>query len=148
MKTNLLAQFGIAHHLRDLLQDLLSRLVVRMGLAGKQELHRALGIVDHRGQALDVGEDQVGALVGGEAAREADGQRIGREHLVETVEDFLRLAAAGGLFVRAVPGEVEQLGLEAEMRFPKFAVVHVFDRGPGLLVAARGSASPTPRCRS
>ena len=137
----LVAELGVAHHARDLLQDSLSRLVVRMRLAGEQELHRALGIVDHRGQALDVGEDQVGALVGGEPAREADGQRIGREHFVQPVERLLRFAAARGLFAGAVAGEIEQLGLQAEVRLPEFAVVDAFDGCPGALVAARGSAS-------
>ncbi len=42
-------------------------------------------------QPLQVAKDQRGALVGGEAPREADGQRIGIEHLVGSFD--LRLAA-------------------------------------------------------
>ena len=59
-----------------------------MGLAGEDELHRALGVVDHGGQALDVGEDQVGALVGGEAAGEADGERVGREGFARSAAEI------------------------------------------------------------
>jgi hypothetical protein len=62
---------------------------MRMGLAGKEELHGTLGIVDHGRQSLDIGENQVGSLVGGEAAREADGQGIRGEQFAELVESLL-----------------------------------------------------------
>ncbi len=76
----LVAEPGVAHHAGNLLQDSLSRFVMRMRLAGEQELHGALGVIDHRGQALDVDENQVGPLVGREPARKPDGQRIGGKH--------------------------------------------------------------------
>ena len=82
----LVGEVGVAHHLGDLLEDALAGLVMRMGLAGEEELHRALGVVDHGGEALDVVEQQVGALVGGEAAGEADGEGVGREDLAEALE--------------------------------------------------------------
>ena len=52
--------------------------VARMGLAGEDDLHRPLGVVDQPVQAVEVLEQQVGPLVGGEAAGEAQGQRLGR----------------------------------------------------------------------
>ena len=55
-------------------------------LPAEEELHRALGVVDHGGQALDVVEDQVGALVGSEAAGEADGEGVGRQGFARNAE--------------------------------------------------------------
>ena len=62
-----------------------------MRLAGKNELHRALGIVHHRGQPFDVRQNQVGALVGGKAARKSDGQRVGAEHPAQSLQNFLAI---------------------------------------------------------
>ena len=107
----LVGEVGVAHHLGDLLQHALAGLVVRMGLAGKEELHGALGIVDHGGQPLDVGQQQVGALVGGEAAGEADGQRVGRESLAQALNRFRWFAAAFGLFHGAAADEVEEAAI-------------------------------------
>ncbi len=81
----LVGKVGVAHHFGDLLQDTLSGFVVRMGLAGEEELHGALGVVDHGGKALHVLEQQIGALVGGESAGEADGEGVGRENFAETL---------------------------------------------------------------
>ena len=141
------AELGVAHHLGDLLEDALARLVVGMGLAGEEELHGALGIVDHGGEALHVGEQQVGALVGGEAAGEADGERIGREHFAEACSSFGRLAAALCLLAGAAADEVEELRLQAEVRLPELAIVDVFDLFPGARRAAV-RCQPTPRWRS
>ena len=51
------AELRVAHHLRDLLQHALARLIERMRFAGKNKLHRPLRIVDHRSEALDVGKN-------------------------------------------------------------------------------------------
>ena len=40
-----------------------------------------VGVVHNLGQTVEVGEEQVGALVGGEAAAEADHQGVGRDAL-------------------------------------------------------------------
>ena len=63
----------------DLLDEVLAGLVGRMGLAGEDELHGALRIVDQLGQRIHLAEEQVGPLVRGEAACEADGERVGIE---------------------------------------------------------------------
>ena len=144
----LVGELGVAHHLGDLLQHTLAGLVVRVGLAGKEELHRTLGVVDHGGEPLDVGEQQVGALVGGKAAGEADGQRVGREHFAEPLQILRRLAAAFGLLARAAAHEVEQLRLQAEVRLPQLAVVDVLDLLPCLAPRALLLCQPTPRWRS
>ena len=47
-----------------------------MRLAGEQEQHRALRVAENFAQPVEVFEQQRGALVGGEAAREADGEHV------------------------------------------------------------------------
>lgn len=66
--------------LDDLADQLLPRFVGWMRLAGKNEQYRALRIGKNFAQPVEIVEQQRGALVGGEAAGEADGQhrRIGR----------------------------------------------------------------------
>ena len=63
----------------DLLQVVLAGLVGGMRLAGEHDLHRAAGGVQDAQQPIGVVEDQLGPLVAGEAAREADRQRVGIE---------------------------------------------------------------------
>ena len=48
-----------------------------MSLAGKEELHGVVGVVDNLGQTVEVGEEQVGTLVGGKATGKANEQRVG-----------------------------------------------------------------------
>ena len=50
-----------------------------MRLAREDDLHRAVGVVEQPRQPLGIAEEQRRALVGGEAAGEADGQRVGVE---------------------------------------------------------------------
>ena len=71
---------GSSAVLEDALQMVLGRLVGRMRLAGEDDLHRPVGVVEDAGEPLGIVEDQLGPLVGGEAPREADGQRVGIEH--------------------------------------------------------------------
>ena len=54
-----------------------------MGLAGEDELHRTLGIVDDGVEPVQVGEEQSRALVGREAARETDRQHVVAERLLD-----------------------------------------------------------------
>ena len=58
-----------------------------MGLAGEDELHRHLRIVDQRGERLEVLQQQVGPLVGGEPAGEADRQRVEAERAAQLRDD-------------------------------------------------------------
>ena len=60
---------------QHLLDDLLARLVLRVGLAGEDELHRPVGVAEDFGGPVDVCEDERGPLVGCEAAGKADGER-------------------------------------------------------------------------
>ncbi len=60
-------------HLAD---ELLASAVTGMGLARHQELHRPLVVLQDGLEPGDVTEQQGGALVGGETAGEADGERV------------------------------------------------------------------------
>src|SRR5208337_2292554 len=79
-------KFRIAHQLGNLLQNALARFVERVCLAGKHELHRAFRVIDHAGDFFDVGQNQIGALVGGKAAGKTDGQRIGTEDALQVLQ--------------------------------------------------------------
>src|SRR5262245_5981775 len=66
----------VTHQTGDLLQNLLSRIIARMSFAGEDELNRSLRVVDQRSEHLYVLKDEVGAFIGGEAARKTDRQGI------------------------------------------------------------------------
>ncbi len=66
--------FGV----KDAPDDVFASVVVRMRLAGENNLKFSSALGD-LAQAIEVGKNQVGALVSGGAPREADGERIGLE---------------------------------------------------------------------
>src|SRR5262249_23363927 len=135
-ENKLVAELRVAHHLRDLLEHAFARLIERMRFAGKNKLDGALRVVDHRCEAFDVGENQIGALVCGEAARKADRERVGAEYVAETNALFRRFTAAFGLFHCATAYKFEQSSFEVEMRLPKFAIVNVVDTLPDFCFGA------------
>ena len=113
---------------------------MRVRLAGEDELHRHLRVVDERGERFDVLQDQVRALVGGEAAREADGQRVEAQRAAQLRDELRRLAAALGLLRGAPPRDLDQLRLQRLMRLPQLAVVdrrRCASQKPGSLRALR-----------
>ena len=75
----------------------LPRLVRRMGLAGDDELHRALRIGQQAKQSLRVVQQQVRSLVGREAARKAQRQRVGIKEMLRLVNRLGRRAGGGQL---------------------------------------------------
>ena len=68
-----------------------------------------------------------GALVGREAAREADRQHLVVERLGELLEHQRRLAVARELLLQTAPAEVRQLQLLAPMRLPELVVGQLGD---------------------
>ena len=137
----------MAHQLRDLLQHLLAGFVAGMRLAGKNELHRTLGIVHHGSQLFDVGQNQIGPLVGGEAARKSDGQRIRTEHPAQALQHFGRLVAALGLLDHAVAHKIQQTRFQVKMGFPEFPS-STFSIPSQIAGSALCSCQPVPRWRS
>ncbi len=135
-KDEFVGELLVAHQFRDLLQHSLARIVARVRLPGENKLHGAFRVVHHQGDFFDVGEDQIGSLVGGKAPRESDGQRIRAEHPAEALQGFRGLTPALGLFDGSEPHKFQKPRLQAEMRLPKFAIVDVFNPFPDLRLAA------------
>ena len=78
-----------------------------MGLAREDELDRALGVTEDGAEAVEVGEDEDRALVGGEAAREADRQRAGIEQALDAAQVVGGEAVAGALHPHALAHEAD-----------------------------------------
>ena len=115
-----------------------------MGLAGEDDLHRPVLVVEDRRQPVEVAEDQRAALVGGEAAGEADGQRLGIEHLVGAGDLGRRGAAALELLLEPAAGEGHQPLAAAFVRPPQLGVGDVLDALPD----GRGRSAVRPTaCR-
>ena len=70
------ADLGRALHLEEPLHQALAVVVARVRLAREQDLHRPLA-AEQPQRAVEVAQQQVQALVGGHAAREADGEPSG-----------------------------------------------------------------------
>ncbi len=75
----------------------LPRLVCRMGLAGDDELHRALRIGQQAQQPRRIVQQQVRSLVGREAARKAQRQGVGIKEMLRLVNRLGRRAGGGQL---------------------------------------------------
>ena len=121
----------------DLLDELLAGLVGRVGLAGEDELHRSLRVVDQLEQLVELAEEQVGSLVGGEAAGEADRQRAGVEHVAGGFDGGSSSWRRRQSRTHAAADEVQQPALQRVVRLPQLAGVDVVER------SARSSGSLT-----
>ena len=109
-----------------------------MGLAGEEELDGVVGVVDDFGEALEVGEEQVGALVGGETAGEAYHEGVGVD-LVDEGDDARGVALVlEPRFAEAAAYVLDELGLEAYAGVPDFLVGDVVDAAPDGFVALVG----------
>ncbi len=73
---------GLAGQPVDAADQFLAGLVGGVGLAGEHELHRPVGVEQERLEAVELLEQQRGALVGGEAAGESDREHVGIEQIV------------------------------------------------------------------
>ena len=121
---------GRRANVQDLGDQFLAAVVLGMGLAGEDELHRPILVVDEGGEAVEVAEDQRAALVGGEAAGEADGQGVGIEHLVGAGDLGRRGAAVLELLLEPHAGEGDQPFAAAFVRSPQLGVGDVLDALP------------------
>ncbi len=92
-------------------------------LPEKMNLHRPVLVVDDGRQPLEVAEDQVAALVSGEAAGEADGQRIrdrGPRRRLRSPPAGARGAAIASS--SRLPGEGDERSRAAFVGPPQFGV--------------------------
>ncbi len=101
-----------------------------MSFAGEYELYGELLVVDDLGQTVQIGEEQVGALIGGEAAGKAYDQRIG----IDAVENAEH---GGGIALICEPFGLEFAFYEVD----KF-VFHCHSHIPYLFVVDGEDAFP------
>ena len=103
---------GIESRLHDPLDDLLAGHILRVRLAGDDELHGSIGIgQDPRGSA-DVAEEEIAAFVRREAAREAQGEDLGRPSVQRLTRAPGVLSAGRGELVEATADLLDQRDLE------------------------------------
>jgi hypothetical protein len=141
-------EFRALGHLGDLADDLLAGLVGRVRLAGEQEEHRPAGLRDDLGQPFRVLEEQRGALVGGEAAGETDGQDVrvfGIGELEQAVEVGRRALVAQVLFADAVADQLQQLRLQLLADAPEGLVGNAVAMPSQLAGSVWRSRQPVPR---
>ena len=117
----------------DHLDQVLSRRVAGVRLACEHDHGGTLGIVEQPREPRRVGEQQRGALVGGEAPREADDQRVG-VGLGDQVRDArdcrLALAVAPVLLHHSVVEFLQQPLLELLAHAPELGVGDLLDAIP------------------
>ena len=94
MNTRLPGQFAVLAEVDDLLDEPFAFVVARMRLAGEDELDGPLLVVREFHDVVELLENQRRAFVGGEPARETDGQRVGIQQMVEA-DEIARRRAAG-----------------------------------------------------
>ena len=113
-------EFAVLAQMNDLLDEAFAVVVARMRLAGENELDGPLLVVDQFHDVFELLENQRRAFVGGEAAGEADGQRVGIQQLVEADEIALRDALA--LEQQTAAGEFDQFAAQFVAQRPEFLV--------------------------
>src|ERR1017187_9729286 len=127
---DVLPEIGIARELHHLADVGLARLIFGMGLASDHDLHRHIGVQQDALQALDVAEEQGGALVGGKAACEADGKRVGIEDFGAAPHFERGRLPADGRRVLAGAHEGNQAPLATAVHFEQLLIGNLLDLVP------------------
>ena len=114
----------------DALDEPLPCPIVGMCLAGVDELHGIVGVVDDASQTVEVGEEQMSTLVGGETASEADEQGVGIDfvHQADDAAGVALIAKPRG--AELLTDEIDELALQAHVGVPDFHVGHTVDGFP------------------
>ena len=120
--------------LDDLFDEVLAHAVGRVRLAGEDELHRALGVVDDGVELVEVAEQQRGTLVGREAAGESDGQHVLAQTLLDRDHLARRVVRAQDRIGEAFADGADQFLLEGLADVPDLRVRHGVDALEALLV--------------
>src|SRR5690348_10560049 len=106
---------------------MLAGFVGRVRLSGEDDLERTTRVVDEFREAFDVTEDQVGTLVAGKAAREAERQRVRIEHHAAGHHAIRADTFFAPAIASALADEMEQVITERETNRPKFGVGNLVD---------------------
>ena len=104
--------------------------VCGMGLAGIDDLDRAVGVPEDRAQPVEVAEQEAGPLVRRKAPGEADRQDLRIERRLDVVENARRFAVASELHPQPAPGEDRQLQLLALVRLPELGRRDILEAVP------------------
>ena len=110
-------QFAVFAQMNDALDVSFAVVVARMRLAGENELHGPVAVIDQFDDVLELIKNQRRALVSGEAPRKANGQRVGIQQLIESDKIRLRLALA-----QAAAGKLDQFPPQFVAQRPEFFV--------------------------
>ncbi len=113
--------------LEQLFDEVLALIVTRMGLAGKNELNRAAGVVDDGLQALGVLNQQESAFVGSESARERDGQDVRVKGFFHRFENLAGSIAALILLDQPFPAGAHQARTVQFVSPPELFIVYLID---------------------
>ena len=116
----------------DLTDQLLAGVVGGMRLAGEHQLHRPVAREQQPLEPVGLRQQQGGALVGGEAAREPDGEGAGIEHRLRPL-DVARAEAARHQLVPQPRADERHQRLAALLaRAPQLVVVRLGEPRPAL----------------
>jgi len=85
-KHEIIRQLAAFAQLNDLLNEAFAFVVPRVRLAGEDELNRPLLVMDEFYDVFKLPENQWSALIGGEPAGEANGQRVWIQQMLEADE--------------------------------------------------------------
>ncbi|MGQ3366541.1 hypothetical protein, partial [Rhizobium oryzihabitans] len=113
----------------DLADQLLALVVGGVRLAGEDELDATVVVREQRTQPVGLAEQQCGALVGGHAAREADGERVRVERVVDPGELRRGPPLGQAVVTQPVAHVVDHADLGGQVRLPQLVGL---DPGHGL----------------
>src|SRR6266536_1819458 len=97
-----------------------------MGFAGKDKLDRALRIVGKPRNPVRLAQQQIPALVTGDAARESNRENIRIEHGTRSFDKVFALAARQASIERVIAHESYQPLLQQYMRAPQVFIRNTF----------------------
>ena len=130
-KEDLAEEAGIARPADHFFNELYALAVRRMGLAGHDEHRGTVRVVEQTGEAVGIGKEHGGALVGREAAGEADDERVLRE-----AGEPLHALVAGDVGIGGAVGQAFAQGVDERLLLgaaggPEFIVGNGLHLVPG-----------------
>ena len=128
------AKLRSASDVHDLGDQLLAAVVTGMGLAGKQQLHGSILIVDDGAKPIEIAKNQRATLISGETPGETDGQCLWIEHFLGASDFRQGGAAAFELGLEPPPGEGDQPFAPPFVRSPQLGVGNVIDAPPNAVI--------------
>ena len=140
-KHDLADETGILGNIHNLLDQVLTGFIGRMGLTREEELHRLGGIVHNLVQTVQVAEQQRSALIRGKTTGEADGKDIVAERF-HNGDDLGRAVMVGqGLVLETLPQEGDELFLQQLLDSPDILVRDTVDAFEAGFIVVMGGES-------